>query len=783
MQDLNFVLPTSRAIRDSRLQIDSKTLFLPSYITMGEFISKLTLVKGFRPVDDDTRVLLLLKAADFKSFENLQIDRNFFTFTKNSSYIFKFFEELSAERYEIDNLASSDIYAEFEEHIEILTQLFERYEKLCLEAKVLDKIFLPKLYTFNENYARSLKNVELKIDGHLTNFEFELLDKAKEYCKIDVIFTTTRFNTKMQSKFADIGIELEAGYEYKISINENSIISKDKIVNNKNITCQSFSEKVLQVAYVKQKVYEYIHKGYNPDKIAVIVPDEKFATMLKSFDNIGNFNFAMGHPFSQSSFYKKLDATLEYIDQDSKENLARIKRVGEELYAQLHKIIYKKADEVELLNYLIGLKEHISDTDELKIYEDELYQFNRVISVMSDMSVKSVLSVFMQRLASRSIDDVYGGKITVMGVLESRSIEFDGVIIVDFDDSNVPKRSQKDMFLNTQIREMTNLPTSIDRQNLQKHYYEMLINNSKEVAISYVKSAESSGSRFLKQLGIKEDNKYDEKKVSNILFAKEALKHKVDEKDIVEKYDFRSSPLSASKLKTYLTCKRKFYYKYIEHITSHDIPTDMIEQYEIGNIVHTALNEVYTKKPSYTDVKELQLDVERAFDENTDKSSEIERYFISLQKAKMKEFSAIEVARFNDGWVVESCEVSKTCEFAGLTLTGQIDRIDLRENELYVIDYKTGNFPIYNKNNFTEATDFQLEFYYLLVKDKAEHIYCAYYDLNKNELVKEAFLEEKLAVLESNIKDMLAREEINFEKCEDEKNCLFCEYKVMCGRD
>jgi RecB family exonuclease len=149
----------------------------------------------------------------------------------------------------------------------------------------------------------------------------------------------------------------------------------------------------------------------------------------------------------------------------------------------------------------------------------------------------------------------------------------------------------------------------------------------------------------------------------------------------------------------------------------------------------------------------------------------------------MKGFSTHEIEHFNDGWRVESCEKSMECEFAGISLIGQIDRLDKRENELYVIDYKTGNYPTYTKKNFTEATDFQLEFYYLLVKDKAEHIRCAYYDLNENKLVEEPFLEEKLAVLESNIKDMLARDEINFEKTEDEKNCLFCEYKIICGRD
>jgi len=783
MQDLTIVLPTSRAIRDARLQIQNKTLFLPSFVTMGEFISKLTIAKNFKPIDDDTRVLLLLKAAEFKSFENLQIDRNFFTFTKNSSYIFKFFEELSAEKYEINQLASNDIYAEFEEHIEILTQLYERYKDICLEQQILDKIFLPDIYTFNENYARSLKHVEIKIDGHLTNFEFELLNKAKEHCQIIIIFVTTRFNTKMQSRFKDFGIDLEAGYKYKISINENKILDQEHLPNNKNISCQSFSENVLQAVFVKQKIYELIKKGYHADKIAVVVPDEKFATMLRTFDNVRNFNFAMGSGFNQNNFYIKLQATIDYIDQGSKENYARIKRVGEELYAPLFKIFYEKTVDVNLLEYLHSLKDYIDDTEALKIYEEELYQFNKVITVMSEMNVKSVLSVFMQRLASKSIDDVYGGKITVMGVLESRSIDLDAAIIVDFDDSNVPKKSEKDMFLNTQIREMANLPTTIDRQNLQKHYYEMLINNSKEVSISYIKSSESSPSRFLKQLGIKEKNLYDEKALYGIAFEQTKAKRQEQEQEIIQEYDFKSMPLSASRLKTYLTCKRKFYYKYIVHLMSHEIPTDMIEQYEIGNMVHTALYDVYTKKQTYNDKNALQADIEKALESKIDRSSEIQRYYIALQKAKMKDFAQVECERFSEGWQVKACEVSMTCEFAGMNLVGQIDRLDARENELYVIDYKTGSYPTYNKKNFVEATDFQLEFYYLLVREQAEHIQCAYYDLSENKLVKEVFLEEKLAVLESNIKDMLARKEVNFEKCEDEKNCLFCDYKIICARD
>ena len=103
--------------------------------------------------------------------------------------------------------------------------------------------------------------------------------------------------------------------------------------------------------------------------------------------------------------------------------------------------------------------------------------------------------------------------------------------------------------------------------------------------------------------------------------------------------------------------------------------------------------------------------------------------------------------------------------------------------KISVLDYKTGSYSLYTAKNFTEATDFQLEFYYLLASELGNVTGCGYYDLKDSKIVPEAFLNEKLAVLESNIKDLLNIEEVNFELCEDEKHCLFCEYRIMCGRE
>ncbi|MCD6433210.1 MAG: PD-(D/E)XK nuclease family protein [Sulfurimonas sp.] len=781
MDEATIVLPSARAIRHEQNVIEKQTLFLPNFITMSEFISKLCIVKDFKTLDDDSRVLLLLEASDFHSFSSLKIQRNFFTFTKNSSYIFKFFEELSAEMYDIANLDTSDIYAEYEEHITILKELYKRYEELCSKRKLLDKIFLPKLYKFNKIYASTHKSIEIKIDGHLTNFEFKLLKQCCEFSSVNIIFNTTKFNTKMQSKFLELGFELEKNYEYKISLNSKKILSKTLREENENISCESFSESILQIAFIKQKLSEFVKKGYKPENIAVILPDETMAEKLKSFDDKSNFNFAMGESYKKTQIYEKLNSTCQALEQKSKENYARLERVGDELYVKLLGIYHKSSNEVDILEFLKEYKDEFSNKRELKIYEEELYNFRNILPYMKGMSIKSLISLFLQRLASRSLDDVRGGKVTVMGVLETRSVDFDAVIIVDFSDSNVPKKSDKDMFLNTQIREIANLPTMSDRENLQKHYYEMLISRSCEVAISFVNSNESSGSRFLKQLNIKEHNPYAESDYANILFNSTPSRPK-EEKEIVLDYSFKDKKISATRLKTFLTCKRKYYYKYIEQIKGHDIPKDMPKEYEIGNSVHLALKNLYSKQSSYSSVEELKRDLHRELDLACGES-ELDKYLIAMQKRRLDKFCEIEIERFKSAWQVESCEQNFECSFAGVTLIGQIDRVDKKANEIFVLDYKTGSYPLYNKNSFTEATDFQLEFYYLLAGSLGNVVGCGYYDLKESKIVDEPFMQEKLSVLESNLKDILQLEEINFELCEDSKNCLYCDYKIICGRE
>ena len=781
MNTLSVVLSSSRAIRHEQLT-NNNSLFLPNYLTMGEFVSKLTLVEGYKTIDEDTRLLLLLQASDFQGFEQLQIERNFFTFTKNSSYIFKFFEELSGELCEIAKLYSADVYADYEEHITILEQLYKRYEALCDEHRVIDPIFLPKRYTLNSAFLRHYERFEIQVDGYLTNFELKLLNEALAYTQIHLHWCATPYNRKMIERLSALGFDVEAGYCYTLDFGSKTIIKKNLLGDLAQVSCEGLSESVLQVGFLKHKIYQFIQKGYDPNKIAVILPDENKAELLRLFDSKYNFNFAMGRSFTHSHIYKLFDATLQYLEQQTQENIHRKNRYTDEFREYIVKLRSCEGDLEALQSDLEQLVEFCATKEEQKILQEELYTFEKVLPFMGGMGVIPILKLFMQRLAKRSFDDVSGGKITVMGVLESRGITFDGVVLIDFNENVVPKRSDKDMFLNTAVRELAGLPTLSDREGLQKHYYAMLLHNAKEVAISFVANSDAQPSRFLQQLGIKAQNLYDESGYASIVFPTTSHPQTLLQQTTSARYDFSASQVTNTKLKSYLTCTQQFFYRYIAHLKAHEIPEDLPKEHAIGEAIHKALHNLYQKQKHYDSLEKLQSDLEKELD-NLEKNNELVKFQIALYKKQLRAFCELEIERFNQGYEVFATEVPLQEEFGGLTLGGVVDRIDKKDGKFYVLDYKTGSYKLYTKNSIEDATDFQLEFYKILSSKFGEVAECGFYDLKECKIVPEVMAEEKMQLLQEHLTTLANTQEFAVQKCEDAKHCLFCEYKILCERE
>jgi RecB family exonuclease len=318
------------------------------------------------------------------------------------------------------------------------------------------------------------------------------------------------------------------------------------------------------------------------------------------------------------------------------------------------------------------------------------------------------------------------------------------------------------------------------RSETGRYYYEMLFRRSKEVAISFSTASQNEGSMFLKQLGVKTLPIEDEANYASLLFTPSTHATQ-NQEPIVLDYSFKDKKLSATKLKTFLECKRRYYYRYEAKIQPHSIPKDISKEHEIGILLHLGLKNLYTKQNSFSSKDELinalgfELDALTANDK-------FQSYQLKLYKKRLEAFCVNEIERFSQGYEVFGCELPLSGAFYGAQLEGNIDRIDKKDAKLYILDYKSGSINSYTEKTVLEATDFQLEFYHLLASQLGTVSGCGYYDLQNGKVIAESLLEQKLDLLRSIITDLLAAERVEFEMCEDPSKCRFCDNATICQR-
>ena len=748
-------------------------------MTMGELMARAVLAEGYENVDSDTRTFTLLEAADFDVFAQLQIDRNFFTFTKNAAYLFRFFEELSGEMVGIDALDAADTYGDFAEHIEILKLLRDRYESLCTSRKILERIFLPAYYSLNRAWLSAQEGFEIVAEGYLTNFELRVLREVAAIKPVTLRFEATHYNKKMQQKLASFGIDTQPGVRYRIDLGALKTVGSEPVVSSAQIRATPLSERILQTAFVKQKIYEMVQEGIEAERIAVVLPDEGFALLLRPFDGEGNLNFAMGESMEESLFVRRCRALMAYAEHPGVENTMRLKRLFETGYETVIQA-YGSACSAETFAALTETLLAGEGEAAAGIVKEERFYFERLIPRLGESSLRALLHLFVNRVGARSLDDVRGGKVTVMGVLETRACQFDGVIILDFNEAYVPHKSDKDLFINSVVRGRAGLPTTAEREALQKQFYYQLISRAKRVEIAYVSNETTLPSRFLKELDIPTVREYADDAWAGILFTRSQKRHR-DVETIEGEYDFTKQPLSATALKTFLECRRRFYYRYVAGLRPHQLPRETPEEFEIGNALHDALRDVYTARDHFTDAKVLKAAVAQAMVSHSG-TTELERFLQQLWLKKLEPFFQHETRRFASVRV-KACETALSMPYLGLTLEGRIDRIDSGPEGLEVLDYKSGGYPIYTAKTVENATDFQLEFYALMAAQKGTVALSGYYDLAAGAIVTDAQQRRKFALLDEHLATLRETKHFVFERTDELSRCRYCPYADLCQRE
>ena len=776
------IYPTSRALRTVSTALKEQDGFLPALMRMDEFEQRAILIENRIQVDPLQRILLLREAAKFEAFDTLNVNRDLVRFFTKSDALFKFFEELAAENVNFETLAEADAYVEFETHLAILEQLLNNYKKLLDEKGFSDKAFIPNYYKLNEGFLRSYQSIEIHLEGYLSHFELELLEKVSKVTKLVIHYSTSKFNKKMQDRFEAYGIELSNDKHLSFDFSNKKVIEQEPNVETINAKVFSVEEREEQIALAFEQIEKIVQSGIEAENIVLILPDESFKEHFTLFDIHNNLNFAMGYDYSRGRIYKSLEAIYTHWQKFDKESTYLLERYGLDVES-IKKINSVKTSDVKtffnLLNDLKLLDAPLEVKEEKEKYNERVHEkylhFLKIFETQ-ELSLKEWLFLWLKALSKITIDDVRGGLITVMGVLETRGVSFEGVVIVDFNEGVVPASSSKDQFLNSSVRAFANLPTKNDRESLQKQYYKRLLEQASRSAIIYSTSDNKLPSKFLYELGLE---KAEQKQAQFDLLYSQHTQIIVEEEPFVENFDAHVITWSASRLKTYLDCKRKYYYRYIQKVQAKE--DDELNE---GLFLHSLLDHLYKEKNTYANKEEMQKKIDILLDELLAFNNAKVAYQKLLWKEKLKGFINSQIEHFKADWKVIEREKEFGGEIGGLRFKGRIDRIDQNDTDTLVIDYKSGSIAEANRTkNLENLSDFQMSIYYHMLKPKYKNISLAFMKILEKGVIEEiTMLEEKNELLAQHIIDIKQTKNFKAKKTDDLKKCKWCEFTLMCGR-
>ena len=351
---------------------------------------------------------------------------------------------------------------------------------------------------------------------------------------------------------------------------------------------------------------------------------------------------------------------------------------------------------------------------------------NRMKEVMKDARIEMKIDTFF-RLLKRVTDTItipFHGEplsgLQIMGVLETRALDFDRLIILSMNEGIFPQRKAANSFIPYNLRRGFGLPTYEHQDSVWAYHFYRLIERASHVSLLY--DTRSNGlqtgevSRFVHQLHYHYEVPMRDKLVVYNVSSSETPPLAVPKReDIMRRLDaYRkggSKAISASAINTYLDCPLKFYFSVVEGIREEEEVSETIESDVFGSILHKVMEELYKpfqgKMVTVDLLKAIRKDtalltgaIARAFASEFFKTEVVrsltgQNYLIGemirkyvekiLERdGKLTPFVYIESERKINGLISLS-------DHSEIRLKGFIDRVDEVLDAIRIIDYKSGS--------------------------------------------------------------------------------------------
>ena len=541
----------------------------------------------------------------------------------------------------------------------------------------------------------------------------------------------------------------------------------------------------------------YISDWLTPERIAdgrrtaIVLCDESLLQAVVHClpDTVEKVNVTTGYPLLQTSIASLVSQliNLQVNGWSPKTNSFRrhwldtVRRHPYAPYLPDDFADHRYTDNGPLLRWLLVIIRTIASADERAsgaLDAESLFRTYTLLNRVSDLVDSGVLTVdtiTLQRLVAQLIQSTtipFHGEpaegIQVMGVLETRNLDFDHVLLLSCNEGNMPRGVNDTSFIPYAIRKAYGLTTVDQKVAIYQHYFHRLLQRAKDVTIVYNNSTNDGQtgemSRFMLQLMVDRSSVNSKLSAVNYKTLRAGQKtllrtpHPVTKTPEVMQHlrERLSGGISPTAISNYLRCQLRFFYRYVCNLEDAvDNEEELIDNRLFGNIFHKAAQNLYQRfgrqEITAFDLDKLLkdvVDIERAvddaikteffhFDDPTRPMPPLDGLQLINREVIIKYVrQLVEIDRRLTPFTILGLEQYVSMDLSKLRIGGIIDRLDsitdsqTGDQHIRVVDYKTGSrrlktlpdvAAIFDPANIPDHSDYYLQalLYSIIVKDKS----------------------------------------------------------------
>lgn len=773
-----------------------------------------------------------------------------------------------------------------------IPEIFKEFNSQLLNESISYQGYVYKLAS--ENIEKSeFKNKQIYICGFNALFEIEqnIFDalKINNTCKF-----LWDYDAMYNEKHIEAGVFLNKNKFYKNNT-FNVIADKNYWNTEKNITVYAAAQNILQAKIAAEIIIDLPEEEHNDT--AIVLADSNLLIPVLQFlpDEKINVNVSMGYPLKLTNAHKLIESFIEvYTLFKLSDNGVRISgntikkmftnplfslylknEYGINYYPHLEKcpeyfydlkyiefifippsiesnkviseiFSYNITSAAELNKFLLNLLNSIlkysndyefSETEALEIFRDSLGKIDKYIIKGNSISLFG-FKYFFHLFSSGKNIDLLGEPILglqIMGLLETRCLDFKNVIILSCNEGFLPPDSPGNSFIPEDIKRSFGWFDFFQKDAIYAFHFYRFLQRAKNIHLIYNTSKDefNSGevSRFINQLrmsvapqkgNIKLDfyNAFPE--LNYKLINRQDVSIKLSQTNFnFLKQKLSQKGISATSLIAFKNCSLKFYFEYILGIKEEEEKSEELKHAEIGSLIHLSLEKIYTKNIglNITDIiiptiEEIEKIVTISFNELFNSAAKTRNantginYLLinycakQINKYLQKEKDILKTYP-NHKILALELKLEKKIRIKDIDILciGKADRIDSNNEQLLIYDFKTGKVEskdlIIRKEDIENISDkaFQLMYYSWLFFNfndtqsvKSEIVALRTHKNYFNTLVIDNqinFTEDEYSFTNSIIEEQLHKimDENNvFEKTDDLNKCKYCGFKFYCNR-